>query len=375
MKLSFSKYLITLTSLCGLLSPSVLLANDADSNKPLPGVIFSSVDYSDINPAFNVIGRIQATERVEILSRVSGFLEERLFEEGRSVNAGDVLFRIEQASYKIQELQAQAELAGAKAGLKNAEAELKRSRQLRKKGASSVSEVELAEANRDKAKAQVMLAQAGLDSAILNLSYTEIKTPISGRISKATFSVGNFISTSSGTLATVVTTHPVYVESNISEKLMIEARRQGLNLENPPVAPSLVLSDGSLYEQKGQFEFVSPEVDINTDTILIRASFPNEGGLLLPGEFVSVRIEQKDQQPIIAVTQSAIQKDNEGYYVLVVDRENRVEVRKVQLGIQEKGLWEVTAGLNIGERIVVEGLQKVQPGMKVNAVEQTINNQ
>jgi membrane fusion protein (multidrug efflux system) len=371
MKPSFSKYLLTFTSLCGLLSPTVLLANDADTNKQLPGVIYSNVDYSDISPAFNVIGRIQATERVEILSRVSGFLEERLFDEGRSVKAGDVLFRIEQASYKIQKQQAQAELAGAKAGLKNAEAELKRSQQLRKKGASSVSEVELAEANRDKAKAQVMLAQAGLDSAILNLSYTEIKTPISGRISKASFSVGNFISTTSGVLATVVTTHPVYVESNISEKLMIEARRQGLNLENPPVAPSLVLSDGSLYEHKGQFEFVSPEVDINTDTILIRASFPNEGGLLLPGEFVSVRIAQKNQQPIIAVTQSAIQKDNEGYYVLVIDRENKVEVRKVQLGIQEKGLWEVTAGLNIGERIVVEGLQKVQPGMKVNAVEQT----
>lgn len=372
MKHSFAKCLITLTMLSGCLSSLVVFASGDDAEKPLPGVIVANVDYSDINPAFNVIGRIQATERVEILSRVSGFLEERLFDEGRSVKAGEVLFRIEQASYKIQKQQAQAELAGARAGLKNAEAELKRSQQLRKKGASSASEVELAEANRDKAKSQVMLAQAGLDSAILNLSYTEIKSPISGRISKASFSVGNFISSSSGTLATVVKTHPVYVESNISEKLMIEARRQGLNLENPPVAPSLVLSDGSLYEQKGQFEFVSPEVDVNTDTILIRASFPNESGLLLPGEFVSVRIAQKDQQPIIAITQSAIQKDSEGYYVLVIDRENKVEVRKVQLGIQEKGLWEVTAGLNLGERIVVEGLQKVQPGMKVNAIEQSV---
>ena len=258
--------------------------------------------------------------------------------------------------------------------MKNSEAELKRSKQLRSKGAASKSELELAEANRDQAKAKVMQAQAGLDSANLNLKYTEIVSPITGKISKANFSVGNLISTTSGTLATIVKTDPIYVELNISEKLMIEARKQGLNLENPPVAPTLVLSDGSVYEHQGEFEFVSPEVNRNTDTVLIRATFPNKDGVLLPGEFVHVRIEQKEQQPIVAIPQSAVQKDKDGYYVLIVDREDKVEVRKVQLGRQEAGQWEVSAGLNIGERIITEGLQKVQPGIQVNAVENNSAN-
>ena len=360
------RHLLTSLGLALILSSGITHADD----KPLPGVIVTTVQESDISPVFSVVGRIEAKERVELLARVSGFLEERLFDEGRKVNQGQVLFKIEQASYQIQKQQAAADLAGAKAGLKNAEAELKRKQQLRKKGATSKAELELAEANRDQAKAKVLLAQAGLDNANLNLAYTEIKSPIDGRISKANFSVGNLISTSSGPLATIVKTDPIYVELNISEKLMIEARKQGINLENPPVAPSLVLSDGSVYENKGEFEFISPEVDRNTDTILIRATFPNPNGVLLPGEFVHVQIEQKDQQPLLAIPQSSVQKNKEGYYVLVIDREDKVAVRQVQLGRQESGQWEVRTGLNKGERIIIEGLQKVQPGIQVNPVEQ-----
>lgn len=357
-----------LISLCCFL---ILFSGPSQSDdKPLPGVIVTMVQESDINPVFSVVGRIEAKERVELLARVSGFLEQRLFEEGREVKQGQTLFKIEQASYQIQKQQAAADLAGAKAGLKNTEAELSRKQQLRKKGAASKAELELAEANRDQAKAKVMQAQAGLDNANLNLAYTQIKSPIDGRISKANFSVGNLISTSSGPLATIVKTDPIYVELNISEKLMIEARKQGINLENPPVAPSLVLSDGSQYEEKGEFEFISPEVDRNTDTILIRATFPNNNGVLLPGEFVHVQIEQKDQQPLLAIPQSSVQKNKQGYYVLIVDRENKVAVRQVQLGRQQEGQWEVTTGLTKGERIIIEGLQKVQPGVQVNAVEQ-----
>ena len=352
-----------------LLLFSFLLPVQAEEQKNLPGVVVTQVEKSDLMGAFRVVGRIKATERVDLVPRVSGFLEERLFKEGRNVKTGEVLFRIEKASYEIKRNQASADLASAKASLKNASAELKRTRTLRQKGAASASELELAEAKRDQQKAAVMLAQAGLDSANLDLEYTSIRSPIDGRITTAKFSVGNLVTTSSGALATVVKTDPVYVEINISEKRMIEARRRGLNLENPPVAPRLILADGSVYEQKGAFDFVSPEVNQNTDTIQIRAVFPNENNLLLPGEFVHVSIEQKDAQPVLAVPQSAVQKDKEGYYVLAVDRDNKVQVRKVQLGFQEDGLWEVKAGLDAGERIIVEGLQKVQPGVQVNPVE------
>jgi len=347
-----------------LLSPALSQANK------LPGVVVTTVEQSDLTPVFNVVGRIEATERIELLPRVSGYIEERLFIEGGRVTKDQLLFRIEKAPYKIALQQAQADLAGAKAGLKNAEAELTRMKQLRKKAAVSKSDLELAEANRDQNKAQVMLAQAGLDNANLNLSYTDIKSPIDGRIGIANFSVGNLISPNTTTLATVVTTDPVYVELNISEKVMLEARRNGLNSEEAPNKPTLVLSDGSTYSEPGTFTFISPEVNRNTDTLLIRVSFPNKQGLLLPGEFVQVQIEKKNQQVSVAIPQSAVQKNKDNYYVLVIDKENKVEVRPVQLGRQQQGQWEVKAGLVIGERIIVEGLQKVRPGAEVNPVDQ-----
>lgn len=358
------RYFKTLFFAFILLSPALSQANK------LPGVVVTTVTQSDLVPVFNVVGRIEATERVELLPRVSGYIEERLFTEGGRVKKDQLLFRIEKAPYKIALQQAQAELAGAKAGLKNAEAELTRMKQLRKKSAVSKSDLELAEANRDQNKAQVMLAQAGLDNANLNLSYTEIKSPIDGRIGQANFSVGNLISPNTTTLATVVTTDPIYVELNISEKIMLEARRNGLNTGQAP-SPTLVLSDGSTYPDSGTFTFISPEVSRNTDTLMIRVSFPNKEGLLLPGEFVQVQIEKKNEKVLVAIPQSAVQKDKDNFYVLVIDKANKVEVRPVQLGRQQQGQWEVKAGLVIGERIIVEGLQKVRPGAEVNPVEQT----
>jgi membrane fusion protein (multidrug efflux system) len=348
-----------------LLSPALSQANK------LPGVVVTTVEQSDLTPVFHVVGRIEATERVELLPRVSGYIEERLFTEGGSVTKGQLLFRIEKAPYNIALQQAQADLAGAQAGLKNAEAELSRMKVLRKKSAVSKSDLELAEANRDQNKAQVMLAQAGLDNANLNLSYTEIKSPIDGRIGQANFSVGNLISPNTTTLATVVTIDPIYVELNISEKIMQEARRNGLNNKQAPIHPTLVLSDGSSYSELGTFTFISPEVNRNTDTLMVRVSFPNKQGLLLPGEFVKLQIEKKNQKVLVAIPQSAVQKNKDNYYVLVIDKENKVEVRPVQLGRQQQGQWEVKAGLVIGERIIVEGLQKVRPGAEVNPVEQT----
>jgi membrane fusion protein (multidrug efflux system) len=357
-----------------LLLSFLLLSPGLSQADKLPGVVVTTVEKSNLTPVFSVVGRIEATERVELLPRVSGYIEERLFTEGGSVTKGQLLFRIEKAPYKIALQQAQADLAGARAGLKNSEAELTRMQQLRKKSAVSKSDLELAEANRDQNKAQVMLAQAGLDNANLNLSYTEIKSPIDGRIGQANFSVGNLISPNTTTLATVVTTDPIYVELHISEKVMIEARRNGLNTNQAPNAPTLKLSDGSAYSEQGTFTFISPEVNRNTDTLMIRVAFPNKEGLLLPGEFVQVQIEKKNQKAAVAIPQSAVQKNSENYYVLVVDKENKVEVRPVQLGRQQQGQWEVKTGLLIGERIIVEGLQKVRPGAEVSPVEHTTSS-
>lgn len=340
------------------------------NEKPLPSVLVHKVTTTDLTPTFKLVGRIEATERVNLLARVSGFLEERLFTEGRDIEAGQTLFKIEKANYEIALKQAEADLASANAGLKNAQTNLNRTLQLRKKKAVAQSQVDQAVADRDQAKAQVLKADAGLSKAKLNLSYTEIRSPFSGRIGKAEYSVGDLISPESGKLATVVKIDEVYVEMAVSEKLMLDARRKGIDLDNPPVAPRLMLSDGSVYEQAGSFNFISPEVDRNTDTITLRASFPNPNYILLPGEFVHVEIKRKQSESGIQIPQSAVQRDRTGYFVLLVNNENNVVMTRVEMGPQIEGQWQVLNGLSVGDRVITEGLQKVKPGLAVNAVEE-----
>ena len=338
--------------------------------KPLPAVLVHKVAVTDITPTFKLVGRIQASERVNLLARVSGFLEQRHFTEGRDINKGDLLFSIEKANYDIGLKQAQADLASAKASLKNAQSNLNRNNQLRKRQAVSQSQLDQAAADRDLAKAQVLKAEAGLQKAELDLGYTEIIAPFSGRIGKANFSVGDLISPESGTLATIVKIDQVHVEMSVSEKLMLDARRKGIDLDNPPVAPRLILSDGTIYDSSGEFNFISPEVDSATDTITLRATFQNPNYLLLPGEFVHVEIKRKQPENGILIPQSAVQRDKQGYFVIQVDDTGKVSITRVEMGRQFEGKWLVISGLNESDRVITEGLQKVKPGMLVNAVEE-----
>ena len=335
---------------------------------PLPAVTVHTVKQSDITPTFKLVGRIYPSERVNLLSRVSGFLEARQFIEGRNINAGDVLFKIEQSNYLIALKQAEAELASAQASLKNAQATLNRTSQLRKRQATSQAQLDQAAADRDQARAQVLKAEAGLEQAKLELSYTEIKSPFGGRIGKANFSVGDLIGPDSGTLATVVKIDHVYVEMAVSEKLMLDARRKGIDLDRASVAPRLLLSDGSSYEHAGKFNFIAPEVDTDTDTITLRASFKNPKELLLPGEFVYVTIKREQPEYGMMIPQSAVQRDKQGYFVLQVDEHDVVAVTRVDMGQQREGHWQVLHGLDLGDRIITEGLQKVSTGTRVNAV-------
>lgn len=341
----------------------------ADQAPSAPAVVVQQVTETELRQAFRMVGRIEAAARVDMLARVSGFLEQRLFTEGTLIKAGEPLFQIEKAPYEIAHQQAEAELAGAQAALKNAQAELARNRTLRQRGAVSQSQLDLKVAERDQARANVMKAEAGLRKAQLDLDYTQVSSPIAGRIGKARYSNGSLVGPNSESLATVVQLDPIYVELSVSEKNMIQARRDGMDLDNPPVAPKLELSDNSFYEHAGQFNFVNPEVDTNTDTIRVRATFPNPDGVLLPGQFVHVSVESKQPEQVISIPQAAVQKDREGFFVLTVNRDNTVEIRRVKMGEQFKGQWRVEHGLLKGERIVIEGLQKARPGSIVNPVE------
>lgn len=333
-----------------------------------PSVIVAPAERRDITPIFSYLGRAEAVDTVELRARVSGFLEKRGFREGTEIKAGDVLFEIERDTYEITVQQREADLIGAKATLENAEADFTRKETLVKRGTASEASLDSARATRGTARASVQQAEAALRAANLDLSYTEVISPINGKISRARYSVGNFVGPNSEPLATVISLDPIYVTIAVSEKQLIEARREGINLDNPIVAPSLQLSDGSFYDHPGEFDYLDSTVNRSTDTVTARAVFPNPERLLLPGEFVTVVVRLKTPQSAVVIPQSSVQKDQKGYFVLIVDRADKVEVRRVSMGEQTEMDWIVDDGLTEGERVIVQGLQKVQPDMLVNPV-------
>ena len=334
-----------------------------------PSVIVAAVERREVTPSFVFVGRVEAAETVELVARVEGFLERRGFREGGDVEQGDLLFLIEQAPYRIAVEQREADLAGAQATLDNAQGDFARKEALVERGTLAPSALDEARAALGTARAGVQQAQAALRRARLDLSYTEVVSPIAGRASRAAFSVGSFVRPNGGVLATVTSIDPVHVTIAVPERDLIEARRQGMDLDDPPVAPSLRLSDGSDYEHPGDFDYVEPAVDRATDTILARAVFPNPDGVLLPGQFVTVIVREKQPLSTLVVHQAAVQRDRQGRFVLVVDRADRIEVRRVTLGDRTGADWTVSDGLAEGERVVVQGLQKIRPDMVVNPVE------
>lgn len=335
----------------------------------LPSVIIQTVEKQDVTASYQLVGRVEAQNKVDIRARVSGFLTKRAFQEGVNVEAGQLLFEIEPDVYQLQVQQAEAELASAKANLSQADADLKRQQNLKKRGVASQADFDKSKATQLVAKANVLKAQVQLKKAQLDLSYTKIYSPIAGRVAREKYSVGNLLSTSSEVLTTVTSMDPIYVTLAVSEKSMLEARRRGINLKNPPVAPTIKLSDGSIYSEPGRFDYVDTAVNTSTDTILVRAEFANSKGVLLPGELVQVMIKNKKKLMRVTVKQSAVQKDKQGYFVLVVDDENKVNVRRITVGQQIDGQWEIISGLDEGEKVITEGLQKVKAGIAVSAIE------
>jgi membrane fusion protein (multidrug efflux system) len=331
-----------------------------------PSVVVIETAEREVTPVYTYPGRAEAVETVDLRARVEGFLEQRNFREGADVKKGDLLFVIEQEPYKIVVEQRSAELAAAEATEKNAESDFSRKKSLVKRNDVSQASLDQSEAALASARADVLHAKAALRAAKLDLQYTEIRSPIDGRISRATYSVGNLVNPSSNPLATVIRYDPIYVTIKVSEEQLIKVRKRGLDINNPPVAPSLLLSDGSNYPYEGKFEYLAAKVDEGTDTITARAEFPNTDKILLPGQFVSVLVRQKAVERAIVVPQAAVQQDATGYFVLVVDRENTVELRRISVDRQVESDWIVTDGLATGEKVIVQGIQKAVAGKKVN---------
>ena len=336
---------------------------------PPPAVSVRPVASRQVTATGDFIGRVVAIDKVNVVARIVGFIDERNFTEGQQVKTGDLLFRIEQDTYKAAVDQQKANLAKAKATEANAKVQLQRAQELAKNRDTPQSTVDQRTADEDAAQADILQAQALLEQAQINLGYTEIRSPIDGRIGLAAFTKGNLVQPSSGTLATIVSQDPIYVTFQVSERnfLAYKSRVAASASKDPRVTIHVRLANGSEYPHPGLTNFTDVQVDALTDTVTVRATLPNPDGILIPGGVVGVIAERGAPQSALVVPQAAVQLDQAGRFVLVVDAAKKVEQRRVTTGVEQGRDVVVTDGLKEGELIIVEGIQKVRPGQVVAA--------
>ena len=342
-------------------------APPAQKNAPaLPSVSTLTVKPNDVSAVFDYVGRSEASQRVDIRARVKGVLVERPFTEGGDVAAGALMFKIDPAEFDAKRDSAKANVAKAEAAVEEAANSLARYQELVKRDAASVARFDQAKASDLKARAELAAAQASLKTAELDLGYTEISSPIAGRASRANADVGNLIGPDTGVLATVVQLDPIRVVFSIGEREYLSYVENNREKDSPSLTPRIKLANGELYKHKGEFELIDNEVDAATGTLGIRVKFPNPDRLLLPGQFVNVVLTSRVPVSRIVVPQAAVQENQTGPFVVVVDKDNHVETRPIKTG-QRVGVDIVALeGLEAGESIVVDGIQKVRPGAKVN---------
>ncbi len=361
--------------------PAQQAAQQAD--QPAPAVVVAAVETKTVDKSARFIGNVQAIESVDLKARVAGFLTNVAFEQGSNVAQGQVLYSIEQDQYQADLQQAQGQLAAAKADvaaatakLEDKEADFQRQATLIKKGDTSQTAFDQSKAARDsaqadleKAEASVQQAQAGVDNATINLGYTTIASPIAGRIGATAVTAGNLVEPNTGTLATVAQLDPIRAVFSVPSAELLRLQGQvGATTDaeaREAFVPELVLPDGSRYDKPGTIAFTDNQVDATTGTVAVYADFPNPDRLLLPGQFVSVVVHRANQERQPVVPAAAVQRTRDGAEVYVVDAQDKVQARKVELGTAVDDGYAVTAGLTEGELVIVAGLQKVKPGMTV----------
>ena len=339
----------------------------AAAQPPAPAVGVRLAAMKGISQSFEFVGRIKAIEKVEVRARVEGFLEKVLFREGQDVKAGELLYQIEKVQFQAALDQAKANLAVAEAALTNAKIEYERSLDLVKRNFTPQSQVDANKAALDTATGRVMQAKAALTQAQVNLDYTDIRAPIDGRIGRHAYTVGNLVNPASGVLATIVSQDPIYVLFPVSVR-DLEAIREARRKEDGGMAKIDIrvrLPSGQEYSQRGVWNLTDPQVDPQTDTLIMRATMPNPDRTLTDGQFVTAIIRERQEAPRLVVPQAALQVDQSGYYVLVVNDQHKVEQRRVQTGPQLGTDMVVTSGVKEGEKVIVDGIQKVRPGQVV----------
>ncbi|MBV9655421.1 MAG: efflux RND transporter periplasmic adaptor subunit [Acetobacteraceae bacterium] len=369
------------------LLPLVLLASCKEENKyeppPPPEVGVSVPLRQQVTPYLELTGSAVAYNDVDLVARVEGFLSEIAFKEGGPVKQGTTLFVIEPEPYQAKFQQAQAAVQGTQAELVAAEADFSRQATLLKQNVSAQSTYDQALAKRDALKANLADQQAGVTIAAINYGYTRVAAPFDGIVTDSLQSVGQLVGTGQPTkLASIVQLRPIYVTMNVSEQDALRVRaslqKQGKTLADLGVIPvevGLMTEDG--YPHQGKLDYVNPGVDPSSGTLMIRAIFDNEDRGILPGNFLRVRIPTvgNENETALLVPDTALGTDQGGRYLLVVNKDDVVEQKPVQLGQLFGGLRQIDSGIGPDDRVLISGLQRAVPGSKVAPKPATIQQQ
>jgi membrane fusion protein (multidrug efflux system) len=329
-------------------------------------VVVVPAERKAVEKTLDFVGRVAAVNRVEVRARVTGYLESFLFKEGDAVKEGDPLYRIEKGLFQAAVEQAQGDLERSKAAKTLTEVQLRRAEDLLAKSAGTAVARDQAVAADQQANGAVLIAEANLQTAGINLGYTDIVAPVAGKIGKSNITKGNVVGPDSGVLAVIVSQDPIYVTFPVSQRDFLRTRASGQPIDVKSIKVQLRFADGSSYDQLGRINFIDVTVDRSTDTVLVRASFPNPRGGLVDGQLVRVNVESGAPQEKVVVPQAALIADQEGVYVFVVE-DGKAVVKRVKTGGESGTGAVIDEGLSGGELVIVDGLQSLRPGAPVRA--------
>ena len=343
------------------------ISGNAASRQKAPQVQAETITEESIIRSYEEPGRVTSKYRVDVLARISGYLQQSYFKEGDYVKKGQTLFLIEPAEFSNAAKVAKANVANLNAQLIYAEKQLARADELVKKDYIAKSQYDSMLSQRDSLKAQLASAQAAYSDAERSLGYTNVKSPVDGRVGVINVTIGNYVSPTSGALTTINSTNPIYVTFPLesTEFAAISASDRN-NHKNRRV--ELILPNGQKYELDGVQDFQDNMVDQSTGTITMRATFQNPDNQLIHGEFVTVKLYANNPSLVPVVSQTAVQENQAGKYVYKLDENELPQLTYIKTSGQKDDKWIISEGLVKGDRVIVDGLQKVSPGKPVTLV-------
>lgn len=344
-----------------------IMQGKAMANKPAPTVTVQEIETRNVIRSFDAPGRVVSKYRVDVMARISGYLLKSYFKEGDTVRAGQTLFLIEPTEYSNASNVAAANVKNLKAQLVYAEKQLARAAELVKKDYIAKAQYDQILSQRDALRAQLASAQASLNDANRNLGYTNVKSPVNGKVGIINVTVGNYVSPTSGALTTINSTNPIYVTFPI-ESADFQALAVADKSNNKNRKVELIMNGGTKYSKLGVQDFQDNKVDQTTGTVTMRATFDNPNNELIHGEFVTVKLYSNNPVEVPVAPVTAVLENQAGKYVYKLDDKNLPQLVYVKTGEQNGDNWIIKEGLQKGDRIVTEGLQKVIPGKPVTIV-------